>query len=298
MEPLNDYEKQRQQRIAVNKQRLASLGLANAAAQLGGSGPMAGASVRRSRRRAGACGRARRSARRPGVLPCRVARSGGLSRASAVPNAERAVPRLPAQAGQRQTASWRRGRRACTAARRQRCVARARRACRGSAGAPRLRCAKRLTPRVALANQASEDLQPTRISKRKRGEAAAPTDGEAGERPEPAARKADCDDDAPAGPRARIPFPEPRADLTVVGPFSLRSIGCVASPRYVLAPRADVCAAQRHRVGAGRGAARQLRAALLVLQGLPVPPRLHGGLPRLQGASTQRRRGCFLPAPR
>ena len=71
-------------------------------------------------------------------------------------------------------------------------------------------------------------MQPTRISKRKRGEAAAPTDGEAGERPEPAAKagKGESDDDAPAGPRARIPFPEPRADLTVVAPFTLRSIGC------------------------------------------------------------------------
>ena len=243
MEPaapeLNDFEQQRLRRIAANKQRLASLGLANAAAQLGGSasGPMAGASVRRSRTRAAACTCARRASGRPVVLPCRAARSGGRPRASPVPNAERAVRRLPAQAGLRQTATWRRGRRACTAGRRQWCVSRTRRARAARAGARWRACREKADAAPGLANQSSEDLQPTRISKRKRGEAAEPTDGEAGERPEPVAKaaRADSDDDAPPGPRARIPFPEPRADLTVVAPFTLRSIGCAAAPRRAAA---------------------------------------------------------------
>ena len=48
MEAENAYEAARARRIAANKQQLAALGLANAAAQLGGpaSGPIAGASVR------------------------------------------------------------------------------------------------------------------------------------------------------------------------------------------------------------------------------------------------------------
>jgi hypothetical protein len=84
--------------------------------------------------------------------------------------------------------------------------------------------------------QASAEAGPTRVSRRKRGEAADPEDDAAGEGGAPRAAQphngGGADDDghaaaAPPGPRARVPFPEPDPRITVLAPFTLLSIGCV-----------------------------------------------------------------------
>lgn len=222
----NAYEQQRLKRIAANKQQLAALGLAKAASQLGApvSGPVAGA---RPSGRGRARTRPQRAPEAPVCAVCRVARHCGCTRAHPRPRAERRL-RFPPRLGRA------RGRRPGAAPAAQQpptaaCGAWQARAARAAAHAGT--AAAQGGEADALPIQAAEE--PTRISKRKRGEAAAPADGEAGEGPAPVAKaaKAEGDDDAaPPGPRARIPFPEPRADLTVVAPFTLRSIGCVAPP--------------------------------------------------------------------
>jgi hypothetical protein len=86
-----------------------------------------------------------------------------------------------------------------------------------------------------LCAQAAQDaLAPTRVSRRKRGEAAEPEDDDAGEgAASRAAAKASAahEEPAPAAApgRGRVVFPEPRDDLRVCAPFTLLSIGCVAA---------------------------------------------------------------------
>jgi hypothetical protein len=126
--PSNEYEAARARRIAANKQQLAALGLANAAAQLGGpaSGPIAGAFRPARRAHARSCRPCRRR-----LGPCLVAgHAAACAREALVaPNAERAGV-FPAQAGSRpRETTWRRARRATTADRRRWCVICARRAC-------------------------------------------------------------------------------------------------------------------------------------------------------------------------